>query len=487
MLLIALALHGVFLLLPIGGGTKTPESSEEEEKPVQVQPSPSAQLNPQLSNDPTALGLNGQLPSRPNLTPQLSNNQILSRTDSQRLLQQKLAAQLADTNNLLDSGRKTVVRSNASQPNRQTRSQSTSSRRQSTPHRQGTSAVDRWRQQSARQQAAAEPPSNRSQEQRPATAQSATNQSQQQRPSGVSTFSNQSQNPTPPPPPAQAQPSETARASREQQPPQTSLQQKPALISPGTFFRDFPYYLGSLMTSGGILQPKFNDSKYIYHTSDSLKDVAEHFEKQLKDKGFTLEATTNEDNFKVYKVSRDNTSQFLHLVSQDEKTAIFLDSESQSLDELKNQEKTEDAQPELVKFYDTFKQKVINNPELQLQKLEQSDLERFPEADALRNINEKTDNVELDRFLEKLLLDRLEVITSPAKPIPLEQLTSTISSELTNGEDMFKVEQVGTYGGGNLYEVTKDDNFKIYMILVSTQDKKIPRTGIILSKDDPRG
>jgi hypothetical protein len=548
MLLIAIVLHGILLVLPIAADSEKSKASKEEQKKNQVPlpPSPLPQSTPQLSENLSASKPNqvAQRTSRQQqLAPQLSTNRTTStpnRATQQIPLQQDLTSQLFSNRTIptLDRGYPSTflqpqatpqlsnnqIASSFTNPTVPQASQQTPFQPASTRSQPITSAVSQWRQESNTQSSSLSNPQNQpttttsSQEQKPASSTSPASQEQNQlttspasqepnqpttssssqepnqpttspssqeqnQPASSTSSQEQNQPATSPASQEQNQPA-SSTSSQEQKQSNSSAHQKSALTSLETFFRGFPYYLGSWITSGGVLKPKFNDSVYIYHTEDNLKEVATNFERQLQEQGFTITTKTDEDAFRVYQVSRGDKTRFLHLVAHDKKTAIFLDSESHNLDNLKN-DRIGNRETALVKFYENFKEKITDNQDLQLQKLKQSDLDSFPQPEALQKVNKETGDLELGKLLDKILLDRLEAITSPSQPISPEKLASTVSSELSKGEEGFKFEQVGTYGGGNLYEVTKGD-FKIYMILVSTQNGEVPRTGILLSRNDPR-
>ncbi|MCA1995024.1 MAG: hypothetical protein LDL41_23685, partial [Coleofasciculus sp. S288] len=425
MLLIALVLHGVFLMLPTGADTEKPEASEDNAK-AQVQPiePPSVQPTPQLLDNQLNSTLNPQTLALRRPTPQPSESDSETESDARPIPRRATPVRQSDRT--------------SSQTNQRTRSQATSTRRNSS-----TRAASESRRESNPQSSNSSrdrrtsATSDSSQEQK---ASATSTSSQEQRASGIPTFSQQQS------------PLAASNLPQEPKQPETPPPPKPVGILSETFLRDFPYYLGSLLTSGGLLKPEFDDpkQKYIYHTVDEIEKVATNFDKQLTEKGFKVTQKTNEDNFKVYEVVKGTTTQFLHLVFKDGKTAIFLDDKEHKLDELQ-QEKPENSLPALIQFYDTFKEKVRDNQDLHLQKLNQSDLDRFPEAEVLKATNTEAGELEIDT----LLLDQLEAIASPSHPISSEQLASSITNNLSNGEDAFKVEKIGTHGGGELYEVTK--------------------------------
>jgi hypothetical protein len=429
MLLVAIALHGILLLIPVSGDTDSPEILEDEEEETQAEPQPfaSPQLAPSFSEEGDEAAEAEQPTAARNLAPQ--------QVERRQTTADAARGYYADTARTYYS----------------------------TPRYSGQQAAQP--QQRATRQSPASPA--------PATSQTAsTPESPAPSPEEertVPTFS-------------QEQSSDVASVPSTPQPPESSSQPQSNSTNSETFVRNFPYYLGSLINSGGVLKPKFNESNYIYHTGDDLNEVADSFKEKLENREFSVTTETDEEDFKVYEVKKGDVTQFLHLVSQGGKTAIFLDSEARNLDELESEEAGEE-QPAIVQFYDTFKQKIRDNEELSLQELQPSDLDRFPESNTLQEVNAEPDELELE--VDKLLLGRLEAITSPSQPMSPEELASTIETQLNEGEEEFKFEEVGDYGGGKLYEVTQNE-FKIYLILVSTEGEEVSRTGMLLSKTDPR-
>jgi hypothetical protein len=437
MLLVAIALHGIFLLIPIAGDTDSPEVLEDEEEETQAesQPFASPQLTPSLPEE----GEEAVEPEQPTAARNLAPQQ----TERLQATAEAARGYYADSARTYYSAPGYSSQQTAPQPQQTAPQPQQRATRQSPP----SPAPETSQAASAPASPAPSPEEERT----------------------VPTFS-------------QEQSSDVASAPSTSQPPEPSPQPQSNSTTSETFLQNFPYYLGSLINSGGVLKPKFNEFNYIYYTGDNLKEVADSFKKQLENRDFSVTTETDEENFKVYEVKKGDVTRFLHLISQGGKTAIFLDSEARSLEELEREEAGEE-QPAIVQFYDMFKQKIRENEELSLQELQPSDLDRFPESDTLRKVNAEPDELELE--VDKLLLDRLEAITSPSQPMSPEELASTIETQLSEGEEEFQLEEVGDYGGGKLYEVTRDE-FKVYLILVSTEGEEASRTGMLLSKTDPR-
>ena len=238
-----------------------------------------------------------------------------------------------------------------------------------------------------------------------------------------------------------------------------------ASYSSKTFSQSFPYYLGSFLASGGLLKSQFERSDYLYYTTDDL-EVANHFESQLAKRGFSQTLETEQENFKVYQVSKKGETQFLHLLSEDGKTAILLSPEAQKQEELNNNQEAKSAWLTKLKFYFAFKE-IEANPELRLEDLN-LDFAENPQLKEFKNIERQ------NKFLF-----RLKAI-APAKLSP-DQLATAINRQLTTGENAFNLEKVAPYAGGNLYRITQAD-FEAYMVFVPMEKK----TAILFSETDPR-
>ncbi|MGF1480952.1 MAG: hypothetical protein ACFB4I_15945 [Cyanophyceae cyanobacterium] len=247
--------------------------------------------------------------------------------------------------------------------------------------------------------------------------------------------------------------------------------------SSSIFTQSFPYYPGSWLTSGGILKPEFKDADYVYYTTDSLEQVATNFESQLTDRAFTETVETDRENFKVYRVSKNGVTQYLHLLEEDGKTAIFLGSDPRNLSEIaketQNDTVVESSWLTRLKFYFTFKEQIQNNTELPLQPLD------FSEAEApwLKNLQEVDEK-------NKFLMKNLKAIATPAQTLRPEQLAGTIGQQLNKAGD-FELEKVDDYRDGALYEIVNGE-FQVYMLLVPTQEEEDRRIAIVFSEEDPR-
>jgi hypothetical protein len=97
------------------------------------------------------------------------------------------------------------------------------------------------------------------------------------------------------------------------------------------------------------------------------------------------------------------------------------------------------------------------------------DLDKLTESDKFKDATGQPDTQ--FEFLKKAL-----------SPLTTQDITAALETQLSSLE--FRFEKKGTYGGGPLYEVTKDD-FKRYVILAPGKDEQGSMTAIIVSKDYP--
>ncbi len=459
MLVLALALHAAVLGIPTGANSKNSDHSKPAEKKSEVEPTPSAS---------------------PKVTPKKSDsdsNKIASKPIPKRsipTIPRKSLPQAARKTTPSSTPRKTTPKT--SQPNR---SQATT-----TPRKSSTASTSR----ASTSRASTSTSNNR------ATTQSSSTSIQTQNTSRNSTNSNPS-TPIKPNPSTPTKPNPST-PTKPSQPPQPTV-----FATLDNFSKGFPLYFGSLLTSGGIIKSEFDNREkpaYIYHTTDELDKVTAEFKKELEAKGFTIKEETKEDNFQIYRVTKDGKDQFIHFVNRNKKTAIFMDKKLYKLDEIEN--KPPENKPSIVvSFYDAFKKNIRDNSDLQLEKIKASDIELLRKNEALKNLTKTTEEADI----EQLLLDRLQMTTSLTKPLNLKQTADAVTTELTKGDNPFTFTKVDGYGGDNLalYEV-KQGELKIYMILTSTpetekvssqadkvesQADKLPRTAILFAKKDPRG
>ncbi|MFP4299664.1 MAG: hypothetical protein ACLFT0_17745, partial [Spirulinaceae cyanobacterium] len=117
---------------------------------------------------------------------------------------------------------------------------------------------------------------------------------------------------------------------------------------PDDFFALFPRYPNAEQGSGGVLRNEFETAAYLYNTSDNIDRVIAGLDSELQNTPFTWEETLEDGNFKVYQVTNTETSEtkYLHLLSQNEKTVLYLEENDYTLAQLSEAEvkKMEDVE-----------------------------------------------------------------------------------------------------------------------------------------------
>lgn len=92
-------------------------------------------------------------------------------------------------------------------------------------------------------------------------------------------------------------------------------------------------------------------------------------------------------------------------------------------------------------------------------------------------------NLDLD---ERDLSLTFDAISTTDNPIAIETLADTISQELQSSDPAFTMKQIDIYRGGNLYKISNEALEAYAILLVSQPNEETARTGIFLSKTDPR-
>ncbi len=234
------------------------------------------------------------------------------------------------------------------------------------------------------------------------------------------------------------------------------------------FFEIFPRYPGAKKGSGGVLRPQFDGAAYLFHTEDAWQTVASKFEKELlPNQNFTRpKPINNYDGFIFYEVSttKGNETKYLYLIAQEGKTAIFLESEQYSREQLM-QSATEDRNDDL------FMAAVSVAIELVKKQYDLKDFDPAADLDILQ---------QTDKFKNKNFDFKNARKTTPDKPVSSEELTSMLSQQLQL-QNFEALSKVCSYGGGTVSQVKKDD-LESYLILAPTKDNQ---TVILLSKSNP--
>lgn len=274
--------------------------------------------------------------------------------------------------------------------------------------------------------------------------------------------------PSPSPTPEQAQPSPTPTPTPEQaqatptpEPTPTPTPEVTPTPTPENPFADFPIYPNTQEGSLGLLPG--DADKAARNTTDGIDQVAAFFTEQLPAKKFNSIPQTEEEDFKVYEVSKDGGQpQYLHMVSQDGKTVIALLTQPRSRDELQKVEGV--RSPEEIAFYDSVLKPLENDETLILNAVEPEDIAKIPQSGQF---------ADRSKFEFRVKTGRL----APKSPEELAAIYETKLSE--NG--FTQIESMGQYGGANVYKVTQG-GFTIYMYFVVNTDNN---TMVILSKESP--
>ncbi|MDY7014153.1 MAG: hypothetical protein SVX43_11255 [Cyanobacteriota bacterium] len=230
---------------------------------------------------------------------------------------------------------------------------------------------------------------------------------------------------------------------------------------PDDFFEDFPKYPNAQQGSGGVLRPEF-ESGYVFHAGDSLETVVATFESELLPPSpFRWEIRTNKTDFRVYEIFRssDDESKFLHLIFEDNKTVLYLESAPYSLEQLKNAK---------TKPMDIVQMSYV-----------------VALLDIKKDTNERIKEVQNHNSFEGRGFDFYVFKNGSSLP---ENMASSIDTKLKEQDLKYKFSKINEYEGGILYKLTKEnehpkENEHIYLIFVPTPDQQ---TLVIFSQNDPR-
>ena len=253
---------------------------------------------------------------------------------------------------------------------------------------------------------------------------------------------------------------------------QGSSQQSTSAQKIINFFATFPRYPGAAKSSGGVLRPEFDNATYIFHTPDNLETVASKFEKELlPTQNFARpKLSRNEANFKVYEVSNSTGSEtnYLYLIFQNGKTAIYLEAENYTLAQLIKGE-TEERNNQLIGGYILTGIQMIEKP---------YNLQDFKPENDFDKLDEK------DKFQDKKFDLKHAKKTTANNPVSEEKLISTLEEQLKllNFEPLSKE---GYYGKSVVYKA-KQGTSETFLVLAPAKDEQGRAiTVIILSTDKP--
>ncbi|MEQ8969036.1 MAG: hypothetical protein RIE73_01415 [Coleofasciculus sp. C1-SOL-03] len=202
------------------------------------------------------------------------------------------------------------------------------------------------------------------------------------------------------------------------------------------FLENFPFPEAAQVGSLGILSGDADTSAR--HVQQPLGQVIKYYGKELPDRNYTLaNPSPDEPEFKVYQVSQDDISQYLHLIVNGEDTVIFL-SETQ-LDR-------------------------ADLPNLEAETAEERELKETVEQIIIAGKYEK----DLSESVKKKLGDGKYNHLGTVYEKATEQLGDQIESKLK--EKGFNPQVIPLGEDGIIYSVEKND-FQGFIQLIPTQDE----------------
>ncbi len=242
------------------------------------------------------------------------------------------------------------------------------------------------------------------------------------------------------------------------------------------FFAAFPRYPGAQPGSAAILRPEFDQARYLFNTVAGLDAIATEFQtNQLPNSGFTWQPHAQEPDFRVYQVQRDTGEiGYLHLIRQDDRTALYLEADAYTLAQLReartepmdSDRKREFATDIAMAMYAVGQTPANINDEQQW-------ANKLVAPDTFKTSNGSLDKQRFEFFYATDLTDSLAAVGA--------QLQDALSS---NPEKNYQFEALGELDGGNtLYAVQRDDS-QIFIILAPAEDGR--KVVIISTDSDPR-
>ncbi|MEQ9359725.1 hypothetical protein [Coleofasciculus chthonoplastes] len=201
------------------------------------------------------------------------------------------------------------------------------------------------------------------------------------------------------------------------------------------FLTNFPFPEEAAIGSLGILTGEADTSAR--HVQQPLGQVIKYYSKELPDRNYTLaNPSIDESEFKVYQVSQDDVSQYMHLVFKGETTIIFLS-------------KTQLDRADL--------------PDLAAEKAEERELQNILEQIMVAGEYTKELNTEIKQVLAEGVDGKYNYLGTVYER-DREQLSSQFVSQLKEKE--FTV--IPLTDDGLYYSVEKND-FKGFIQLIPTQ------------------
>ncbi|NES22217.1 MAG: hypothetical protein F6K41_25670 [Symploca sp. SIO3E6] len=249
------------------------------------------------------------------------------------------------------------------------------------------------------------------------------------------------------------------------------------------FFEKFPRYPDAAQGSGGVLRPGFEEAAYLFNTEDDWQAVAAKFEKELlpNDDFASPQEVTDTDDFKVYKVSTatGDETKYLHLIANDGKVAIYLESDKYSLNQLMELKIEDNPEYLLFTLYVSSaisktkdKDELLEDFDKDLDLL--NDKEIFTQGSFdLDNARKTKSSSVKPRDIVESLNKNLQVVNSKSK--------------LEEDQQIEELSEVGKYGNDNLLYLVKNSKFSSYVTLAPAKNHQgEPITVMILSDQDPR-
>jgi hypothetical protein len=182
--------------------------------------------------------------------------------------------------------------------------------------------------------------------------------------------------------------------------------------------------------------------KQSLQTEDKLDEVVAFFEKELPDAGYNIKKMTNESDAKVYQISKDDQTQYLHLFEQSGKGTVIIFSDKQI--ERKSQTNVSKDVPEENTFDNTLK---AINEELAL--------------------TENANFTEPDKFTTSV--PGFKKVLGTAEDKTPDELAQLVNKKLE--AQGFKVSQVNIYSNGPVFQVKKGGFTQFINFVPAAEDK----------------
>lgn len=214
-------------------------------------------------------------------------------------------------------------------------------------------------------------------------------------------------------------------------------------------FADFPRYANAKPGSFESLPATLDPSSF--QTSDPLKTVEAFFTSELPKKQFETGSPTNLGGINVIPVTKGGVTKYLHLITRDGKGTVFLLLDTPiDINSLPKDTKIQTEPPEKLELTQLFTELadqvnfVANNPDTEL-----NDPTSFVSASGIEFDQGKATTI------------------GAGTTVPLAQLNTLLQSQL--GNIGFTLTAAGSYGGGTVYQITKN-SYTRYLTIAPTQD-----------------